>query len=91
VSFATITPCVASQRAFIFVSVYSFIDSIRKLLDTPSYFMLLAAFELVILMFEQPKTVHEASVIGNCLYCERTLNTADTGVRKYNCESTATS
>jgi hypothetical protein len=34
VSFATITLCVASQRVFI---VYFIIDSVRKLLDTPSY------------------------------------------------------
>jgi hypothetical protein len=37
VSFAAITLCVASQRVFIVVSVYFIIDSVRKLLDTPSY------------------------------------------------------
>jgi hypothetical protein len=37
VSFAAITLCVASQRVFIVVSVYFVIDSVRKLLDTPSY------------------------------------------------------
>jgi hypothetical protein len=37
VSFATITLFVASQRVFIVVSVYVVIDSVRKLLDTPSY------------------------------------------------------
>jgi hypothetical protein len=37
VRFAVITLCVASQRVFIVVSVYFFIDSVRKLLDTPSY------------------------------------------------------
>jgi hypothetical protein len=36
VSFAAITLCVASQRVFIVV-VYFVSDSIRKLLDTPSY------------------------------------------------------
>jgi hypothetical protein len=36
VSFAAITLCVASQRVFIAV-VYFIIDSVRKLLDTPSY------------------------------------------------------
>jgi hypothetical protein len=36
VSFTNITLCVASQRAFIVVSLF-FIDSVRKLLDTPSY------------------------------------------------------
>jgi hypothetical protein len=36
-SFAAITLYVASQRVIPKVSVYLFIDSIRKLLDTPSY------------------------------------------------------
>jgi hypothetical protein len=36
VSFAAITLCVSSQRMFI-VIVYFVIDSVRKLLDTPSY------------------------------------------------------
>jgi hypothetical protein len=36
VSFAAITLCVASQRVF-FVVVYFVIDSVRKLLDAPSY------------------------------------------------------
>jgi hypothetical protein len=36
VSFFAITLCVASQRMFV-VSVYFVIDSVRKLLDTPSY------------------------------------------------------
>jgi hypothetical protein len=36
VSFAAITLYVASQRVFIVV-VYFVIDSVRKLLDTPSY------------------------------------------------------
>jgi hypothetical protein len=35
VSFAAITLCVASQRGFIVV--HFVIDSVRKLLDTPSY------------------------------------------------------
>jgi hypothetical protein len=37
VSFAAITLCVASQRVFNVVSVYFVIDSVPKLLDTPSY------------------------------------------------------
>jgi hypothetical protein len=37
VSVATITLCVASQRVFIVVDVYFVIDSVWKLLDTPSY------------------------------------------------------
>jgi hypothetical protein len=37
VSFAAITLCVAFQQVFIVVSVYFVIDSVRTLLDTPSY------------------------------------------------------
>jgi hypothetical protein len=37
VSFAAITLCVASQRVFVVVSVYFVIDSVRKVLDTPSH------------------------------------------------------
>jgi hypothetical protein len=36
-SFAAITLCVASERVIPKLSVYFFIDSVRKLLDTPSY------------------------------------------------------
>jgi len=36
-SFASIILYAASQRVFIFVSVYCVIDSVRKRLDTPSY------------------------------------------------------
>jgi hypothetical protein len=40
VSFAAITLCVASERVFtvvVVVVVYIVIDSVRKLLETPSY------------------------------------------------------
>jgi hypothetical protein len=37
VNCAAFTLCVASQRVFIVVSVYFVINSVRKLLDTPSY------------------------------------------------------
>jgi hypothetical protein len=37
VIFAAITLCVASQRVSIAVSLHFFVDSVRKLLDTPSY------------------------------------------------------
>jgi hypothetical protein len=43
VSFAAITLRVASQRVFIVV-VYFVIDSVRKLLDTPSYIYILSIF-----------------------------------------------
>jgi hypothetical protein len=42
VSFAAITVCDASQR--VFVVVYFVIDSVRKLLDTPSYVDLLQEY-----------------------------------------------
>jgi hypothetical protein len=39
VSFAVITLCVASQRVFIVAVVYFVTDSVRILLDTPSYML----------------------------------------------------
>jgi len=42
VSFAALTLCVASQEEFVFVVVYFVIDSVRKLLDTPSYLFISA-------------------------------------------------
>jgi hypothetical protein len=36
-NFAAITLCVASQCVFYFAVVYFVIDSVRELLDTPSY------------------------------------------------------
>jgi hypothetical protein len=38
VNFTAITLCVASQRVFIVV-VYFVIESVQKILDTPSYFI----------------------------------------------------
>jgi hypothetical protein len=40
VSFTAITICVASQWVFIVVNIYFVIDSVQKLLDTPSYTLL---------------------------------------------------
>jgi hypothetical protein len=40
VSFAAKTLSIASQRVFIVVSVYFVIDSVRKILETPSYITL---------------------------------------------------
>jgi uncharacterized membrane protein len=37
VSFTTITLSVTSRRVFIIIVVYFLIDSVRKVLDTPSY------------------------------------------------------
>jgi hypothetical protein len=45
VSFAAITLCVAPQRVFI---VYFVIDSVRKLLDIPSYVAATVGFTLCI-------------------------------------------
>jgi len=44
VSFVAITPCVASQRVFV---VYLVIDSVRKILDTPSYINLVIFFSII--------------------------------------------
>jgi hypothetical protein len=41
VSYAATTLCVASQR--VFIVVYFVIDSVRKLLDTPSYIIIVQA------------------------------------------------
>jgi hypothetical protein len=49
VCFAAITIYVASQQVFIFVSVYFVIDSVRKLLDTPSML-----FKIMVLGPTQP-------------------------------------
>jgi uncharacterized membrane protein len=38
VSFAAITLCVVSQRVFIVAVVYFVVDSVWKILDTPSYY-----------------------------------------------------
>jgi ABC-type phosphate transport system permease subunit len=46
VSFAAITLCVASQLVFIVIVVYFVIDSVRKLLDTPPYFVTDSVWEL---------------------------------------------
>jgi len=39
VSFDAISSCFASERLFIVVSIYFVIDSVRKLLDTTSYYL----------------------------------------------------
>jgi hypothetical protein len=50
-SFCSITLCVASQRVFIIVA-YFVIESVRKLLDTPSYRKSLCLREGVLQFFE---------------------------------------
>jgi hypothetical protein len=57
VSFAAITLCVASQRVFIVV-VYFVIDSVRKLLDTPSYALKVGP-------------LHFGASVGSLLYTEQ--------------------
>jgi hypothetical protein len=51
VSFAPITLCVASQRVFIVVSVYFVIDSVGKILHTPSYVLFFLIFLSFFLFF----------------------------------------
>jgi hypothetical protein len=64
-SFAAITLCVASQRVFIIVVVYFVIDSVRKLLDTPSYnsfhplIEIKQAYNIITLSLWVPHTVSE--------------------------------
>jgi hypothetical protein len=48
VSFAVVTTCVASQQVFIII-VYFVIDSVRKILDTPSYYSVLDVDFLLVL------------------------------------------
>jgi hypothetical protein len=48
VSFAVIILCASSQRVFIVVSAYFFIDSVRKLLDTPSCVCVYVCVSIVI-------------------------------------------
>jgi hypothetical protein len=63
VSFAAITLCVASQRVFIVVSAYFVIDSVRKLLDTPSY--------ILIFTFSEDMGGQETlkRMVASCLKC----------------------
>jgi hypothetical protein len=63
VSFAAITLCVASQRVFVVVDFV--IDSVRKLLDTPTYLHLLQ-FECFNSSMEKKRseTLHES--VSNC-------------------------
>jgi hypothetical protein len=58
VNFAVMSLCVASQRVFIVVVAYIFIDSVRKLLDTPSY-LLLTIVELYVEMFLFSETMKQ--------------------------------
>jgi hypothetical protein len=45
VSFNAITLCVTSQRVFIVVSVHFVIESVRKLLEIPSYLTAVLSFK----------------------------------------------
>jgi hypothetical protein len=51
VSFAAITLSVASKRVFIVVSVYFVMDSVRKLLDTPSCIYLYICMCVCVFMY----------------------------------------
>jgi hypothetical protein len=52
VTFTAITLCVASQRVFIAVSVYFFIDSVRKLLDILSYYCSVGIFTVTSILLQ---------------------------------------
>jgi hypothetical protein len=45
-SFAAIILYVASDRVFIVVSVYLFIDTVQKRLDTPLYLLVLSLIQM---------------------------------------------
>jgi hypothetical protein len=69
-SFAAVTRFVASQRVFIVVSVYLVIESVRKLLDTPSYVP--AASDFIYFMrsyeplyFVTVNTVHSVIILAS--------------------------
>jgi hypothetical protein len=50
VSFAAISLCVASERVFVVVvvvGIYFVIDSVRKLLDSPSYILGMYTMEAI--------------------------------------------
>jgi hypothetical protein len=57
VSFAAVTLCVASQRVFIFV-VYFVIDSVQKLLNSPSWFTVWKCRHLAV-------TCHRPAILKN--------------------------
>jgi hypothetical protein len=64
VSFAPVTLCVASQRVFVVVIVvvvvvvvvYFVIDSVRKLLDTPS--ILFVSIRVALHFVSEPSAIH---------------------------------
>jgi hypothetical protein len=69
VCFATITLCVASQQVFIVVSLYFVIDSVRKLLDTPSYLFVIYVMYLHLQKVRNGKAcgfILERLTIQNC-------------------------
>jgi hypothetical protein len=64
VSFAAITLCVASQRVFIIIVVYFVIDSVRKLLDTPSYkCRVLGLWIAYVWKFEWVQRLHKSDML----------------------------
>jgi hypothetical protein len=79
VSFAAITLCVASERVIPKVSVYFFIDSVRKFLDTPSYsvndlFFLGFSSKLYVQFLPPPPCVLLVRPMHPCLFNENTNN-----------------
>jgi hypothetical protein len=62
VSFVSITLSVASQREFIFVVVYFIIDSVRKLLVTPSYIAQQFIVTVIFLVFNKSVTINKTTL-----------------------------
>jgi hypothetical protein len=68
VSFTAITLCVASERAFIVVSIYFVIDSLRKLLDTPSYLYVLYLYDIFHVLLFQLRAYGSMEIICVLVY-----------------------
>jgi len=76
VSFIAITLCVASQRVFIVIVVYFVVDTVRKRLDTPSYYQICVQFSMEScsdfqkLIFHTIKSFYEILRQKNSLFIE---------------------
>jgi len=78
VSFAAITFYVASQRVFIVVSIYFVIDSVRKLLGTPSYQL----YYISLLFYSSPHAISVMTWMGRAMRVEDTRNAYNVSFRK---------
>jgi hypothetical protein len=74
VNFATIILCIAPHRVFIFVVLFRY-DSVRKLLDTPSYIQTHWMCEFSFRLSSQPTFRLQQNVMTNSrLFNDFTLN-----------------